>query len=108
MAYYKNMQYLVYVSTAAIHSKSIAASLPTYSLSKTSGHLVLQKIAGEVDRKKLQVVTFHPGMILSETSRNAGFDETSLPWDNGKNPVPDLNNTPALFIIWHRRKFGRD
>lgn len=102
MAYYKNIQYLVYVSTAAIHSKSIAASLPTYSLSKMSGHLVLQKIAGEVDQKKLQIVNFHPGMILSETSRNAGLDETSLPWDESKNPVPDLNNPPELFIMWHR------
>ncbi|CZR66067.1 related to peroxisomal short-chain alcohol dehydrogenase [Phialocephala subalpina] len=85
-------KHLVYVSTAAIHSKPIAASLPSYSLSKTSGHLVLQKIAGEVDQKKLQIVSFHPGAILSETSRNAGLDETTLPWDD--------DNLPGHFAVW--------
>ncbi|CAD6445588.1 bedcc7ef-312f-436f-aead-c63edc7c3a46 [Sclerotinia trifoliorum] len=85
-------KHLVYVSTAAIHSESIAAALPTYSLSKTSGHLVLQRIAGEVDRKKLQIVSFHPGQILSETSRSAGLDETTLPWDD--------DNLPGHFAVW--------
>lgn len=85
-------KYLVYISTAAIHSKSIAAALPTYSLSKTSGHLLLQKIASEIDRKKLQIVSFHPGQILSETSRNAGLDETTLSWDD--------DNLPGHFAVW--------
>ncbi|KAK5048214.1 hypothetical protein LTR84_005884 [Exophiala bonariae] len=85
-------KYLVYVSTAAIHSRSIAASLPTYTLTKMSGHLMLQKIAEEVDQNKLQVVSFHPGMILSETSRNAGLDENSLPWDH--------DDLPAHFAVW--------
>lgn len=64
----------------------IADSLPTYSLTKTTGHLLLQKIAEEVDREELQIVSFHPGQILSEAGRNAGLDERSAPWDNGKVP----------------------
>ncbi|KAF7555284.1 hypothetical protein G7Z17_g2332 [Cylindrodendrum hubeiense] len=79
-------RFIVYVSTAAIHSRSIAAALPTYSLSKVSGHLLMQKIADEVDRDKVQIVSFHPGQILSETARSAGLDDNSYPFDDA--PVP--------------------
>lgn len=65
---------MVYVSTAAIHSPAIAAALPDYSLSKISGHLLLQSITENVGREKLQIVSFHPGQILSEKARSAGLD----------------------------------
>ncbi|KAM0470488.1 hypothetical protein ACHAP7_009552 [Fusarium lateritium] len=81
-------KYIVYVSTAAIHSLAIAAALPSYSLSKTAGHFLLQSIAEEVDREKLQIVSFHPGQILSETARSAGLTESSAPFDNGMPPSP--------------------
>jgi NAD(P)-dependent dehydrogenase (short-subunit alcohol dehydrogenase family) len=60
--------------------------LPNYSLSKACGHLLLQKIAEEVDRERLQIVSFHPGQILSETARLAGLDETSFQFDDGSLP----------------------
>ncbi|KAK6612486.1 short chain dehydrogenase [Botrytis cinerea] len=74
-------KYLVYVSTAAIHDESVAAFLPTYSLSKAAGHYLMQKIAVEIDQKELQIVSFHPGSILSETSRTA-------------------DNLPGHFAVW--------
>lgn len=43
----------------------------------------MQKLAEEVDRDRLQIVSFHPGQILSETARSAGLDENSLPFDDG-------------------------
>ncbi|RTE69775.1 hypothetical protein BHE90_015850 [Fusarium euwallaceae] len=85
-------KYIVYVSTAAIHVPSIAAAFPNYSLSKMSGHLLVQKIAEEVDREKLQVVSFHPGQILSETARSAGLDENSFPFDD--------ENLPGRWAVW--------
>jgi hypothetical protein len=48
-----------------------------------SGHLLIQSIAEDVDREKLQIVTFHPGQILSDTARAAGLDESSAPFDDG-------------------------
>ncbi|KAM0128882.1 hypothetical protein ACHAP3_008051 [Botrytis cinerea] len=85
-------KYLVYVSTAAIHDESVAAFLPTYSLSKAAGHYLMQKIAVEIDQKELQIVSFHPGSILSETSRTAGLDESSFSWDD--------DNLPGHFAVW--------
>ncbi|PVH74736.1 NAD(P)-binding protein [Cadophora sp. DSE1049] len=86
------IKFIVYVSTAAIHSKSVAAALPGYTLSKASGHLAMQKIAGEVDANKLQIITFHPGAILSESAQNAGMDRNSYPWDE--------DNLPGHFAVW--------
>ncbi|KAL5611273.1 hypothetical protein FOBRF1_007390 [Fusarium oxysporum] len=83
---------IVYVSTAAIHSPAIAAALPDYSLSKMSGHLLIQSIAEDVDREKLQIVTFHPGQILSDTARAAGLDESSAPFDD--------ENLPGHWAVW--------
>ncbi|RSL61510.1 hypothetical protein CEP51_013618 [Fusarium floridanum] len=85
-------KHIVYVSTAAIHLPSITATLPSYSLSKMSGHLLVQKIAEEVDREKLQIVSFHPGQILSETARSAGLDENSFPFDD--------ENLPGRWAVW--------
>ncbi|KAM0552423.1 hypothetical protein ACHAPJ_007984 [Fusarium lateritium] len=85
-------KYIVYVSTAAIHSPAIAAALPDYSLSKISGHFLLQSIAEEVDREKLQIVSFHPGQILSEKARSAGLNESSAPFDN--------ENLPGHWAVW--------
>ncbi|WAO97005.1 Hypothetical protein NCS54_01470400 [Fusarium falciforme] len=85
-------KFIIYVSTAAIHSRALAASLPTYSISKMSGHLLLQKISEEVDRNKLQIISFHPGLILSDAGRTAGLNENSLPFDN--------ENLPAHWAVW--------
>ncbi|KAM0235899.1 hypothetical protein ACHAP5_009545 [Fusarium lateritium] len=85
-------KYIVYVSTAAIHSPAIAAALPGYSLSKISGHFLLQSIAEDVDREKLQIVSFHPGQILSETARSAGLTESSAPFDN--------EDLPGHWAVW--------
>ncbi|KAJ4157674.1 hypothetical protein NW754_009322 [Fusarium falciforme] len=57
-----------------------------------SGHLLVQKIAEEVDREKLQIVTFHPGQILSEKARSAGLDENSFPFDD--------ENLPGRWALW--------
>ncbi|KAL6912775.1 hypothetical protein FSST1_010535 [Fusarium sambucinum] len=85
-------KFIVYVSTAAIHNRSIAAMLPDYSLSKMSGQLLIQSIAENVDRKRLQILTFHPGQILSEKARSAGLDENSAPFDD--------ENLPGRWAVW--------
>ncbi|KAM0415663.1 hypothetical protein ACHAPT_013390 [Fusarium lateritium] len=57
-----------------------------------SGHLLVQKIAEEVDREKLQIISFHPRQILSETARSAGLEENSFPFDD--------ENLPGRWAVW--------
>jgi hypothetical protein len=62
-----------------------------------SGHLLLQKIAEEVDRESLQIVSFHPGQILSETARSAGLDESSYSFDDGM--LPNFHSSGRVLVL---------
>ncbi|KAL2018062.1 hypothetical protein VTK56DRAFT_1294 [Thermocarpiscus australiensis] len=86
-------KYLVNVSTVAIHLFEVEAkAIPTYALTKNSGTLLVQLIANDTDPSDLQIVSFNPGSILSESARNVGFDESSFDWDD--------ENLPGQFAVW--------
>ncbi|KAH6951207.1 hypothetical protein BKA56DRAFT_682264 [Ilyonectria sp. MPI-CAGE-AT-0026] len=90
--YEDKRKYVINVSTNAVHDLAAGATMPAYVLSKTSGHLLLQSIAKETDPKKLQIINFHPGIILSESDRSIGLDENSFPFDH--------DDLPAHFAVW--------
>jgi hypothetical protein len=76
---------LINISTSGIHNFNTETKFtPTYSLTKNSGTLLLQLIAKDTDPEAMQVISFHPGGILSESARNAGYHEGSMDWDDGK------------------------
>ncbi|GAB1320961.1 Short-chain dehydrogenase [Madurella fahalii] len=86
-------KYIVNVSSTAIHNFTTESSfIPTYALTKGSGTLLMQQIAKDTDPKEMQIVSFHPGGILSESAKNVGYDESSLDWDD-----VDL---PGRFAVW--------
>ncbi|KAI1328365.1 short-chain dehydrogenase [Xylariaceae sp. FL0255] len=85
-------KYLVYISSAAIHDPQIAALYPTYSLTKHTCQSILQMVAGDTQAEDMQIVSFHPGAILSESAKSAGMTEDTLAWDD-----VDL---PGHFAVW--------
>jgi hypothetical protein len=62
----------------------MASVMPGYALTKQAGLLVIQTLADAADPAKLQVVSYNPGAIFSESAKNHGLTEDSLPWDNSK------------------------
>ncbi|KAK3681023.1 hypothetical protein B0T22DRAFT_388608 [Podospora appendiculata] len=77
-------KYLVNVSTSAIHNFFTEGDMvPTYSLSKNAGTLLIQQVAKDADPAKLQLISFNPGGILTTAAKNAGYTEDSLAWDDG-------------------------
>ncbi|KAJ4289265.1 hypothetical protein N0V88_007015 [Collariella sp. IMI 366227] len=80
--------HLVNVSSSAIHNFTEPGPIPTYGLTKNAGTLLIQQIAMDTDPSDTQVVSFHPGSVLSESARNLGLDETTLDWDDGEY-IPD-------------------
>jgi NAD(P)-dependent dehydrogenase (short-subunit alcohol dehydrogenase family) len=72
------------VSTIAIHNPDLASNNLNYSASKNAAVLLLQLMARNVPDDEIQIVSFHPGAILTETARAYGYDEDTLPWDDGK------------------------
>ncbi|KAM0327573.1 hypothetical protein ACHAQA_005865 [Verticillium albo-atrum] len=83
---------LVYITSAIVHSRALEKALPSYVLTKKAGHLLIQTIARAADPKKLQVITYHPGAILSEAAVNAGMTKDTIPFDDIK--------LPADFGVW--------
>lgn len=78
---------LINVATQAIHmfdeSQLILASkVPAYGLTKNAGTLLVQQIAAQADPEKLQVVSYHPGVVYAGGWEDAGVPNTILPFDD--------------------------
>ncbi len=76
----------------AIHDFDISGTRPDYSASKNAGTIIMQQIAKGVEASDMQVVSFHPGAILTTAARKAGYTETTMPWDNGTSAHAILNS----------------
>lgn len=75
---------LVHVSSAAIHDFiNLGSDYPAYGLTKNAGNLFLQLVAQDTPPEEMQVVTYHPGAVLSDAARATGWTEDALPWDHG-------------------------
>ncbi|KAH0491654.1 hypothetical protein TgHK011_003075 [Trichoderma gracile] len=75
-------RYIVNVSTSAIHDFEAGEATKAYALTKTSGMLLMQQLARDTPVDKMQIVSFHPGAILSPGAKSGGADENSLNWDD--------------------------
>ncbi|RFU72130.1 hypothetical protein TARUN_10128 [Trichoderma arundinaceum] len=75
-------RYLVNVATSAIHDWKAGEATKTYGLTKNSGVLLLQQLARDTPISNMQIVSFHPGALLTPGARVFGLDERSLNWDD--------------------------
>ncbi|KAJ3737533.1 short-chain dehydrogenase/reductase [Lentinula guzmanii] len=81
---------LVNVSTAGIHMNP-APSQNTYSTSKAAFTALLGRIADEHPVEDVQIISFHPGALYSE-SASANFDKNLVNWDEMA--------LPADYAVW--------
>ena len=65
-----------------------------YGTSKMAATFLFQKMADELSPEKVQIISFHPGAVLTEPVRKAGYDENTLPWDNSTSSL--LHSTLGL------------
>ncbi|EXJ92365.1 hypothetical protein A1O3_00915 [Capronia epimyces CBS 606.96] len=88
----ESRKFIINVSTASIHSTTHpgVAERPAYTLSKLSGTLLFQLLAQDAPREKVQVVSFHPGLIWNDGWKSLGLS-------------PDLFDSDELcgaFAVW--------
>jgi NAD(P)-dependent dehydrogenase (short-subunit alcohol dehydrogenase family) len=89
----KRQKYLVNVSSSAIHNFTIdAVVMPAYGLTKNAGTLLVQQIAKDVSPDDMQIVSFHPGGVLTELAKANGVQEELYDWDD--------ENLPGQFAVW--------
>ncbi|KAH6605201.1 hypothetical protein Trco_006908 [Trichoderma cornu-damae] len=80
-------KYLVNVSTSAIHDWPAGELTKSYGMTKNSGALMVQQLARDTPVCKMQIVSYHPGAILSAGAKRAGLNERSLNWDDASLPA---------------------
>ncbi|RFU71984.1 hypothetical protein TARUN_10275, partial [Trichoderma arundinaceum] len=85
-------KYLVNVATSAIHDWPAGVATKAYGLTKNSGVLLLQQLARDTPVSKMQIVSFHPGAILTPAAKSTGATERTLDWDNV--------SLPSSVAIW--------
>ncbi|SPO01975.1 related to peroxisomal short-chain alcohol dehydrogenase [Cephalotrichum gorgonifer] len=86
-------KYLVNVSTSAIHRwEDHGPERPSYGLTKSAGTLAVQQIARDTPKDAMQIISFHPGAVLTDAARRTGMTESSWVWDQA-----DL---PGDFAVW--------
>jgi NAD(P)-dependent dehydrogenase (short-subunit alcohol dehydrogenase family) len=89
----KHQKYLINVSTSAIHNfHTDATVVPAYGLTKNAGTLLLQQIAKDTDAKEMQIISFHPGAVLTEMAIANGVPKDLYDWDDVE--------LPGQFAVW--------
>lgn len=55
--------------------------MPVYSLTKNSGTMVLQQIAKDVPAEKLRIISYHPGLLKTDATKDLPFPpDFTPPW----------------------------
>ncbi|KAI1811462.1 NAD(P)-binding protein [Poronia punctata] len=84
---------LVNISTACIHEfENAGQNYLSYGLTKHACQLTLQLIAQDTAPEKMQIVSFHPGAVFTDSAKAAGWSEDLDIWDNA--------NLPGNFAVW--------
>jgi len=74
---------VVNISSAAVHLNPHVPGQSSYATTKAAFASLVQYLADDVQVEQTQMVSFHPGIILTAASRASGVDEDSMPWDDG-------------------------
>lgn len=78
-------KFLIYVSSIVSYMWStMAPERPSYGLTKNAGTALVQQIAKDTPVNEMQVVSFHPGGVLTDMARAAGArEDIGIPFDDG-------------------------
>ncbi|KAJ4148953.1 hypothetical protein NW754_000389 [Fusarium falciforme] len=80
-------------STVSYMWSTMAPERPSYGLTKSASTLLLQQIAKDTAVDDMQIVSFHPGGVLTDMARRAGYDgDMGIPFDD--------ENLPGNFAVW--------
>ncbi|KAF4124189.1 KR domain [Geosmithia morbida] len=88
------LKYLINVSTVASYMHSLSQGLPTYDIYKNAGTLLLWHLARAVPASQMQIVSHHPGAVLSEGAKSIGAAETH------RNATTDLAEVIRGRFFW--------
>jgi NAD(P)-dependent dehydrogenase (short-subunit alcohol dehydrogenase family) len=87
---------MLFISSVAAHMYP-ASHLAVYGTSKIAATHLFGHMADQFAPEKVQIISFHPGAVLTEPARQDGYNENTIPWDNGTSPL-QLRKNPKLIL----------
>ncbi|EHK22854.1 uncharacterized protein TRIVIDRAFT_28082 [Trichoderma virens Gv29-8] len=84
--------WLVNISTMAIHDFEFVKAFPAYCASKNAGTLLVQMYAQGVSPDDMQILSYHPGGIYTESVQKSGIPKDAMSWDD--------ENLPGHYAVW--------
>jgi NAD(P)-dependent dehydrogenase (short-subunit alcohol dehydrogenase family) len=95
------LQFIVNVTTVNIHATNnpVVATFPAYTLTKLAGTVFFQYLSQETPADKIQVVSFHPGVIPNDVWKAMGIGAEHC--DDGKSYSRSLFTLKYIFI-WNK------
>lgn len=67
----------------AIHMGAVVKTYGGYGATKNAGTMTVQMIARGVSPDDMQVLSFHPGVVFTESVEKAGVTKETFDWDDG-------------------------
>jgi NAD(P)-dependent dehydrogenase (short-subunit alcohol dehydrogenase family) len=81
----RNGKVIINVSTMAAHgSLGNTIGVVAYGASKAGGAAAFQAAADCTPATECFILNVHPGAVLTPSARENGWDENTVPWDDGK------------------------
>jgi len=77
----KKQKKLLFISSAQASLVPPPPGQGVYGAVKMAGNSMFQNLAFERPAEELTIVSIHPGAVLTEAARTAGFDENTIAWD---------------------------
>jgi len=77
----KKQKKLLFVSSAQASLVPPPPGQGVYGAVKMAGNGLFQNLAFERPAEELTIISIHPGAVLTAAARTAGFDETTIAWD---------------------------
>ncbi|KAB8336990.1 hypothetical protein FH972_021294 [Carpinus fangiana] len=90
---------LLNISSAVTHMSGYPGT-GIYAATKIAFGTLLQDLAAEYKADQIQIISMHPGAVLSNAASKAGFDANSLPWDDA-----DLTGHYCVWAASSQAKF---
>ncbi|OAK93535.1 NAD(P)-binding protein [Phaeosphaeriaceae sp. SRC1lsM3a] len=89
-------KFIVNVTTGNIHGTKhpLVATFPAYTLTKLAGTLYFQYLAQELPHDKVQVLSYHPGLIFNSYWEQTGLDKELF----------DDDRLAGQFALWSATK----
>lgn len=69
-----------------------------YSTTKLAFTSLFQQVAREITAERIQMISFHPGLVYTEAAKKFGVDPKDFDFDDGERPPPWIRQSFLVYL----------